>query len=78
MNSPTFFLLGAASLAASALVSAEAFAPSKQPVAPQRPPSVLCEEVRRELELYEPHTNSLTPDDVKQIVNRCYRSIPHD
>lgn len=42
-------------------------------VKPARDGTTLCNEVLYELRLYEPSTETLSADQVDQIVNRCRR-----
>ncbi len=42
-------------------------------VEPERSGTRLCNEVLHELQLYEPSTETLSADQVDQIVNRCRR-----
>ncbi len=42
-------------------------------VKPERSGTALCNEVLYELRLYEPTTETLSADQVDQIVNRCRR-----
>ncbi len=45
---------------------------TKQPIEPERTGVELCEEVRYELDIYA-EMGGITPDEVTQIVDRCYR-----
>lgn len=55
------------------LLSIAAVLASSGRVRPHRQAKDICQEVKRELELYEPVTDTLNSRQVQNIVNRCYR-----
>jgi hypothetical protein len=74
MNKIAPLLVGATILTATVLYLTDSYKPTEV-AHRERSTRQLCEEVRFELEIYEPRTASLTPEMVKEIVNRCYRSF---